>query len=226
MTATARKDSINMARKSSLAALVALGAALAACSPTVQNAGALPNRSLDSVNQPVVQRTDYVIDLTTDGDGLAASERGRLEAWFASLGLGYGDRVWVDESYGPSRSRDDVARVAAEYGLLLSEGAPVTAGNVQPGSLRVIVSRSTASVPGCPHWEGPGGPSATSPNYGCAVNSNIAAMVADPSDLVLGQAGSGTGDSATAAKAIKVYRETPPTGTKGLASTITHRGNN
>ena len=215
-----------MARKSSLAALVALGAALAACSPTLQNAEALPNRSLYSVNQPVVQRTDYVIDLTTDGEGLSASERGRLESWFASLGLGYGDRVWVDEPYGPSRSRDDVARVAAAHGLLLSEGAPVTAGSVPPGGLRVIVSRSTASVPNCPNWEGPGGPSATSPNFGCAVNSNLAAMVADPSDLVLGQAGSGTGDAATASKAIKVFRETPPTGTKGLIVNSTHRGNN
>lgn len=221
MTATARKDSINMARKSSLAALVALGAALAACSPTLQNTDALPNRSLDSVNQPVVQRTDYVIDLTTDGDGLAASERDRLKGWFASLGLGYGDRVWVDEPYGPSRSRNDVAKVAAEYGLLLSEGAPVTAGGPQPGGLRVIVSRSTASVPDCPHWQGPGGPSATSPNYGCAVNSNLAAMIADPSDLVLGQAGSGTTDAANAAKAIKVYRDAAPTGQKGLTETAT-----
>jgi pilus assembly protein CpaD len=49
-------------------------------------------------------------------------------------------------------------------------------------------------------------------------------MVADPSDLVLGQAGSGTGDAATAAKAIKVYREAAPTGTKGLTEAQT-RGN-
>jgi pilus assembly protein CpaD len=185
----------------------------------------MPNRSLDSVNQPVVQRTDYVIDLTTDGDGLSASERERLKGWFESLALGYGDRVSVDEAYGPSRSRSDVAKVAAEYGLLLSEGAPVTPGSPQPGGLRVIVSRSTASVPGCPIWQGPGGPSATSPNYGCGVNSNVAAMVADPSDLVLGQAGSGTGDATTASKAIKVYREAKPTGTKGLIINSTHRGN-
>lgn len=214
-----------MARKSFLAALVALGATLAACSPTLQNTAARPNRSLDSVNQPVVQRTDYVIDLNTDGEGLPASERSRLKGWFESLRLGYGDRVWVDEAYGPSRSRNDVAKVAAEYGLLLSEGAPVTSGSAQPGGLRVIVGRSTASVPDCPNWQGPGGPSATSPNYGCAVNSNVAAMVADPSDLVLGQAGTDTGDATTAAKAIKVYREAKPTGTKGLIINSTHRGN-
>lgn len=224
MNATDRKDIIAMARPKSIVALLALGVGLAGCNAAAQQSGAVPNRGLDSVNQPVVQRTDYVMDLATDGDGLSASERSRLEAWFASLGAGYGDRVWVDEAYGPSRSREDVAQVAAEYGLLLSDGAPVTAGSVQPGSLRVIVSRSTASVPGCPDWESTG-PSSTSANYGCAVNSNLAAMVADPSDLVLGQAGSATGDSATAAKAIKVYREAAPTGTKGLSSTSTQRGN-
>lgn len=215
-----------MARLKSLAALLTLGAAVSACA-TAGPVGVAPapNRSLDSLNQPVVQRTEYVLDLPSQGDGLSASERARLDGWFQSLGVGYGDRLWVEEAYGPSRSRDDVARIAANYGLLLSDGAPVTAGSVQAGSVRVIVSRSSASVPGCPNWSGPGGPSATSSNYGCAVNSNLAAMIADPSDLVLGQAGSGTQDAATAAKAIKVYRDTPPTGTKGLADTQT-RGTN
>jgi pilus assembly protein CpaD len=49
------------------------------------------------------------------------------------------------------------------------------------------------------------------------VNSNLAAMIADPSDLVLGQAGAGVRDTGQAAKAIKVYRETAPSGIKGLA---------
>jgi pilus assembly protein CpaD len=85
----------------------------------------------------------------------------------------------------------------------------------------VIVSRSFAFVPGCPRADNYRGPSLTSANYGCSVNSNFAAMIADPSDLVLGQAGSGLRDTGTAAKAIKVYRDTPPTGTKGLQQVST-----
>jgi pilus assembly protein CpaD len=211
-----------MARSKPIAALLALSVAVSAQSAAASEQGT--NRSLDSVHQPVVERTDYVLDLASQGDGLPAAELGRLGAWFDSLGLGYGDRVWVDEAYGPSQSRQDVARVAAQYGLLLKDGAPVIGGAIPPGSVRVIVSRSTASVPGCPHWSGPGGINSTSPNYGCAVNSNLAAMIADPSDLVLGQAGSGTGDAATTAKAIKVYRDAAPTGTKGLTETQS-RGN-
>ena len=195
---------------------------LGACATSAQYA-APPNRTVYSVNQPVVQRTDYTLDLNASGTGLAGGERERLDAWFGSLGLGYGDRVWVEEGYEDA-ARHDVARVAADYGLLLSEGAPITAGAVQPGSVRVIVGRSTAHVPNCPNWD-PVGPSVTSPGYGCAVNSNLAAMIADPSDLVLGQEGSGTGDARTSSKAIRVYRQAAPSGTKGL-SDASQKGSN
>jgi pilus assembly protein CpaD len=216
-----------MARTKSLASIVAIGAAfsasLAAARPPERHG---PSRGLDSLNQPVVQRTDYVIDLAAAGGGLAPAEIGRLDAWFGSLGLGYGDRVFVEEGYGPGPARRDIARVAAEYGLLLSPGAPVLAGRVAPGGVRVIVSRSTAGVPGCPNHEKERGPSSLSSNYGCAINSNLAAMIADPNDLVLGQAGSVTGDATTASKAIKVYREAKPTGTEGLDEINTRgRGN-
>jgi pilus assembly protein CpaD len=211
-----RKDSFIMARIKSIAILATLGVALGGCAANQMAVGEA-NRSLDSVNQPVVQRTDYVLDLQTHGDGLGAGERARLDSWFASIGVGYGDKVWVD---GDGGARDHVARVAADYGLLLSDGAPVTAGTVQPGSVRVVVSRSSASVPDCPNWDGAGGASSLSSNYGCAMNSNLAAMIADPNDLVLGRQGAvGKGDGG--AKAIKVYREAAPTGTKGLSSVST-----
>jgi pilus assembly protein CpaD len=222
MFAIARKDVFKMAPSKSIAALLILGVAVSAVPAEAKKRRAeAGNRSLYSVHQPVVQRTDFALDLQTQGDGLNAVERGRLHAWFASLGLGYGDRVWIDEPYGPTQAREDVARVAAEWGLLLRDGAPVTNGAVQPGSVRVIVSRSTASVPSCPKWTGKGGVNSLSPNYGCATNSNLAAMIADPSDLVLGQDGSATSDAANAAKAIKVYREAPPTGQKGLTESPT-----
>jgi pilus assembly protein CpaD len=212
-----------MARKT-LAALLAIGTALTALPADARPQRHGPARGLDSLNQPVVSRTDFALDLQAQEDGLSALDRSRLGAWFASLGLGYGDRVFVDEGYGPGPARYDVARVAADYGLLLSDGAPVTAGSVAPGSVRVIVSRSTASVPGCPNYRNESGPSSTSSNYGCAINSNLAAMIADPQDLVLGQEGSVTGDPRTVSKAIKVYRERPATGAKGLPEVST-KGN-
>ena len=88
----------------------------------------------------------------------------------------------------------------------------------------MVVSRSTASVPDCPNWS-PTGASATASNYGCAVNSNLAAMVADPSDLVLGQNGHGTGDATATSKAIKVYRDKAPTGAGTLKNESSKGGN-
>jgi pilus assembly protein CpaD len=48
------------------------------------------------------------------------------------------------------------------------------------------------------------------------VNSNIAAMVANPEDLLHGREGASVTDTWTASRAIEMYRTTPPTGSKGL----------
>lgn len=189
---------------SSKALLVAAVAALGACGPV--------NRSLDSVHQPTVQRTDYVYDLPTGT--LSATDEQRLAAWFDALQLGYGDRVAIDDRSGYGASQQAIASILGRYGLLLSPTAPVTEGSADSSGVRVVVSRSTASVAGCPDWRRKSNPefaASTMSNYGCAVNSNIAAMVANPDDLVAGQPGSGT-DSRTITRAIKTYRDAEPTG--------------
>ena len=53
-------------------------------------------------------------------------------------------------------------------------------------------------------------------NFGCSVNANLAAMIANPEDLVHGREGSGVNDALTATKAVETYRKAEPTGTKGL----------
>lgn len=179
------------------------------------------NTSVYSLHQPVVERTDYVFDVNTSGDGVSAAERERLNDWFRTIDLRYGDNITIDEAEGFSSTaaRQDISRVVAQYGMRVStDAAPMTDGAVPAGTVRVVASRSRATVPDCPTWSNPGVAStaATSPNYGCALNSNLAAMVADPNDLVLGQDGSVRGSGSTAARAIRVYREGQPTGRQGL----------
>jgi pilus assembly protein CpaD len=211
-----------MTRFKSSAALAALAMAVTGCGPVTDRLTPVSNPSLSSVNQPVVQRTDYVLDISSSGSGVPASEQQRLANWFETLQLRYGDRVSIDQAagYADTASRQDVSDVAAQHGLLLTEGAPITSGAVQPGSVRVIVSRTSASVPNCPNWRDPiiGTPARTSTNYGCATNSNLAAMIADPNDLVLGQTGSSNGNTAASNKAIKAYRSAVPSGAGGLKS--------
>ena len=40
------------------------------------------NRTLYSVHQPVVERTNFTLDASAGGDGLAVSEQQRIADWF------------------------------------------------------------------------------------------------------------------------------------------------
>jgi pilus assembly protein CpaD len=200
--------------------LIALSSALAACATTDQ-----PDRGVASVNVPVVTTADYVFDAAAPGGALAPGEADRLTGWFQGLGLGYGDTVYVDGGYAPA-ARSQVASIAGRYGMLVTAGAPATTGLIQPGSVRVVVARRRAEVPNCPNWSRPAAPdfaNRSMSNYGCSVNSNIAAMVANPEDLLHGREGTGVTDTYTASRAIEMYRTTPPTGTKGLQD-VTPKG--
>jgi pilus assembly protein CpaD len=202
--------------------VIALSSAVAACTAPEQQA----DRGVASVNIPVVTRADYVFDASAPGGALAPGEAERLDGWFRGLDLGYGDTVYVDGGDGPA-ARGQVARVAGGYGMLVSAGAPVNPGVVPADTVRVVVSRNRAVVPNCPNWSRPSAPDPENhsmSNYGCSVNSNIAAMVANPEDLIHGREGNGVGDTLTAAKAVQFYRATPPSGAKGLQS-VSPKGN-
>ena len=200
--------------------LIALGSSLAAC-----NTPGPTNTGVASVNVPVVTSADYVFDASAPDGALAPGEADRLNGWFQGLGIGYGDTIYVDGAYADA-ARGQVSAIAGQYGMMVSAGAPVTVGAVRPGSLRVVVSRRRATVPNCPNWSVPSQPNydnRSMANFGCGVNSNIAAMVANPEDLIHGREATGV-DINAAARAIQFYRSTPPTGTKGLQDVTTKGG--
>lgn len=203
--------------------LLGLVSVLGACQTTAPTDR--PAKGLSSVNVPIVTRADYVLDLSAPDGSLSSSEAARLDGWFRSMTLGYGDMVYIDGATGYD-ARDDVARIAGKYGMLVSLGAPMTAGPVSQGMVRVVVARTNASVPGCPNWSKASTPNfdnAAMSNFGCGVNSNMAAMIANPQDLVSGREGSGVGDTITASKAVEQYRKATPTGQQGLRD-ITTKG--
>ncbi len=182
--------------------------------------GGTLNRGVESVHQPVVARTDYSFDLATDGSGLASGEARRLDGWMRSLRVGYGDQVAIDNPAADPQAREAVAAQVAQFGLLVSEDAPVSGAPLAPGTVRVVVTRFKASVPHCPDYTREGQPefnSNTSSNYGCSINSNLAAMVANPADLVRGERGSGIVDPLTASRAIDALRRAAPSGGGGTA---------
>lgn len=198
--------------------IIALGSSLAAC--TVPD---VPRASMGAVHVPVVTRADYVFDAAAPGGTLAPGEAERMDAWFRSLDARYGNSVYVDGfDAGPARAQ--VAEVAGNYGLLVSDGAPVTAGAVAPDWVRVVVSRTEAAVPGCPDWSVPSAPNfnnGSMSNFGCSVNAALAAQIANPEDLIHGREGLGVSDARTATKPVSTYRTAPPTGAKGLQAVDT-----
>jgi len=121
---------------------LSLGLALAGCG------GMAANRTIESVHQPVVDKTNYVLDVTTGPGGLSLPEQRRLAGWFDATKLRYGDKVFIDDPLASGATRAAVEAVAARYGMLLSDGAPVTQGYVNAGTARVVVVRTSASVPG------------------------------------------------------------------------------
>lgn len=214
---------MNIAHKSKL-----MGAAALALGLTVAGCGGMPtNTSLYSTKQPVVERTNFTLDVDTTRSGLSISEQQRLNGWFETMDLSYGDRVTIEDPASNPAVSNAVNELAGRYGLIVSATAPTTAGQLAPGQARVVITRSTASVPGCPDWSATSDMNynnGMSPGYGCAVNSNIAAMVANPEDLLEGQSGTGETVLATGTRAIQTYRDAEPSGAGGLQNA--HSGGN
>ncbi len=184
------------------ALVLSLSLAMTAC-------GGMPsNRSVYSVRQPVVERSTVALDVTTSADGLPVAEQRRVASWFEAMDLRYCDQISVADPLDRLETRGAVADSAGRYGMLLSEASPLTDGQLQPGQARVLITRSRASVPGCPDWSESSDATfgnGLSPGYGCANNSNLAAMIAQPEDLIKGQKGSPDTYITTSSESIKAY---------------------
>ncbi len=213
-------------RKAATALLIALcSSGLAGCT----SPGVPINRGLESVHQPVVQRTNYTFDLASGPGGIAPSEQRRLSGWFEAMDLRYGDRISIDDPVNSTAARAMVEAVASRFGILVTDDAPTTPGYVNAGTVRVVVTRSSASVKGCPDWgtkTDTNMHNATTSGYGCAVNGNFSVMIANPEDLIKGVKGPSQSTVLSSTKAIDTYREAAPSGGGGktLKQTSTKSG--
>jgi pilus assembly protein CpaD len=202
-----------------------LRVALMACCALALSAcgGMANNRMLTPEHQAVVTHASYSLDLTAGPDGLSPAEQTRLAGWFDAMGLRYGDQVAIDDPLASPATRNAVSALVARHGLMVAPRPPLTQASLNAGTVRISLTRASASVPGCPDWSANSETNfknATHPNFGCAINGNLAAMVANPDDLLRGQ-GSDSNPVATSNKAINTYRDAKPTGAAGLTTTST-----
>ncbi len=206
---------------------LAMGLSLTACSGGTGSV--TDNRSLESVNQPIVRQSNFTLDLVSGSGGLSIPEQRRLAGWFEAMDLRYGDRIAIDDPLSSPATHKAVSAIAERHGILVTGDAPVTPGYVDPGKIRIVISRASAEVPGCPNWSEKLASNLgnhTSAGYGCAINANLAAMVANPEHLIHGAKGSGDTTVMSSNKAISSYRKAQPTGEKGLKANQTDGGSN
>jgi hypothetical protein len=165
----------------------ALASALSALAGLALPAAAVwpPTAALESIHQPVVESHQLYARRRTPVP--AACRSPNSAAWRA------GSRRWTalrrSDLASTIRSKRRNPRcgrwqLAGRYGMLVGDDRAGHPGLCQSGTVRIVVTRSKAEVPGCPTGRQKVGQptckNATSSNYGCATNGNLAAMVADP----------------------------------------------
>lgn len=191
--------------------------------------GMSQNQMLESIHQPQISHASYTLDLAVGDTGPSVEEAQRLDGWLSAMGLRYGDRVSLIDPAQGQVARGKIASVVGRYGLLLQPDAPATPGELAPGMVRVVLVRASANVPGCPDWRDTSEVNynnATSRNYGCATNANLAAMIANPDDLVKGTANNSHTATMTGDKAIAAYRTAATTGASGQLKQTSSKGGN
>ena len=191
---------MRMTRLLAPASITLLAALVSAC----QTPGTA-SPEVASVHVPTVTQTIMTLDMGVQpGGGFSTAEIDRLNQWLDSVDVRYGDRISVDgpTGAGTEARRATIASILSTRGLMLSRFAPPTVPAIAAGMERVVIVRSVASVPECPDHRRKSNPeyvgSKTS-NYGCAYSQNLAAMIADPNDLVSGKPHAGV----TAERAVK-----------------------
>jgi pilus assembly protein CpaD len=124
------------------------------------------------------------IRLAPRADGLSPNQQRALDALVAD---------WMDAGTGEiviQETPDGQRTARAAYGFLASRGLPVSALRLvsapEAGPVTVGFMGYVATPPRCGNWSSFTALSENQPNsnFGCAVQANIAAQVADPQDLL------------------------------------------
>jgi pilus assembly protein CpaD len=200
-----------------------LGLALTACAPA--RMGPDPNLGWTEAGSPKaleVDRAEYrhAVYFDTDQARISGLEQDRLSAFLASI---HADERATD-LYNvelAARRNESVDAFLREQGLsdltvtssAFGEAVPAVAGSgpqswQQNRRVELVLERYLVTLPPCPDWSRQSGTDfANLPhsNFGCATQTNLGLMVAEPRDLVRGR-GLAPADGVHQAEGIVRYR--------------------
>ncbi len=130
----------------------------------------------------------------------SGGEMAKLYTFLEANQAGPSDALLVQYAATPPELARARAIAAALDGAGLHATVAETA-NLGPTVVRVVIERYVALAPDCPNWSAapsPGFDNLTPRNFGCADQTNLAAMVVNPRDLAEGQdMGPARGDAVT-----------------------------
>ena len=161
--------------------------ALAACRPAATEwteSEASKRIRLDNASVPVNVR------FAPGSAHLLPADAARLRTMAATGVILPSDRVGVAVGGGPALAearRDAISAALLSYGIVVS---PSALTGVASNHAVVEVGRYLVTTPACPNWSKASGTDFTNSfpsNWACATQTNLGQMVANPSDLVIGQ---------------------------------------
>lgn len=175
------------------AATIAVAGGLAGCAPSVQDAQWSGAES-PKHNQVLFLHQTYDVRFDPGKDKLSPAEQKRLADYIANEDISLYDEITVASGNGDANAAGLAARRAASVATYLRsfhlKSAPDSVIAAPADQVTISIARYVVVTPQCPDWRKPSedDPSNTpSSNLGCATETNLGLMVADPRDLVVGK---------------------------------------
>jgi pilus assembly protein CpaD len=195
-------------RKSSFAGALAVTAlAFAGCAPQTSQWSTV---EAPKENKISLVRFQHSVQFRANEDRMNGQEASRLAGFMRDQNVGYGDQILLlpGNSALAQRRQEAVATAFARAGLRVTRDVQIEGVSLPADEVRVVVGRHVVTPPACPNWskkpdEDFG--NTQSSHIGCATATNLGLMVANPSDLLMGQPTS-PADGDLAAGRVEAYR--------------------
>ena len=187
--------------------LLGLGLAASGCAPQTSQWSMV---EAPRENKLTLVRLAHQVQFRPNEDRLSPAEAARLGAFIRDQNVGYGDQILLIGGNGAlaQRRQEAVATAFARGGMRVIRDVEIEGLSTAPNELRVVVSRHVVTPPTCPNWsKRPDDDfgNTQSSHIGCATQTNLGLMIANPSDLVAGQE-IGPADGELSAFRIESYR--------------------
>ena len=169
--------------------------ALAGCAtPPAEPLGAVTTEAPNPIQVTLV-REGHALHFAPAAAIPDRMETASLNAFLATSGAAPGDTILIERT-PPSTLKGNTLEVRREATLvaaLTRQGLRPSVSytpTLVPGDMSLTLERYVASTPNCPNWsKKPGNDfdNTLHSDFGCATAVNLAAMIADPHDLVVGR---------------------------------------